>query len=60
MGIIVPSRDEKALAEGIVRMLAEGTPYVKAREEVAGVFDLERTLDQYEALLADLARGAEA
>jgi glycosyltransferase involved in cell wall biosynthesis len=60
MGIIVPSRDEHALAEGIVRMLDDGTPYVKAREEVAGVFDLERTLDQYEALLADLAHEAEA
>jgi glycosyltransferase involved in cell wall biosynthesis len=55
MGIIVPSRDERALAEGIVRMLGGASSYRKTREEVASVFDLERTVDQYEALLAELA-----
>jgi glycosyltransferase involved in cell wall biosynthesis len=60
MGLIVPARDECALAEGIVRMLDDSTPYLKTREEIASVFSLERTIDQYEALLAELARGVEA
>jgi glycosyltransferase involved in cell wall biosynthesis len=55
MGIIVPARDEKALAEGIVRVLDDSGSYTKTREEVARVFDLDRTIEQYEALLAELA-----
>lgn len=55
MGLLVSPRDEKALAEGIIRMLRDRTPYCKTREHIAGVFNLERTLDQYEALLAELA-----
>jgi glycosyltransferase involved in cell wall biosynthesis len=54
MGLIVPSRDEKALAEGIIRMLDDNAPYCKMREHVASVFNLQQTLDQYEALLAEL------
>ncbi|MBN1810296.1 MAG: glycosyltransferase family 4 protein [Anaerolineae bacterium] len=60
MGLIVSSHDEKALAEGIVRMLDDSAPYLKTREEVASVFNLERTIDQYEALLVELAREAKA
>jgi glycosyltransferase involved in cell wall biosynthesis len=60
MGIIVPPRDERALAEGIVRMLDDSAPYLKTRDEIASVFNLERTVDQYEALLAEIAVGAEA
>jgi len=55
MGLLVPPRDAKGLAEGIIRMLNDSTPYRKTREQVASVFDLQRTLDQYEALLAELA-----
>jgi glycosyltransferase involved in cell wall biosynthesis len=55
MGLIVPARDEKALAEGILRVLDDSTPYRKTREQVASVFNVQRTLDQYEALLAELA-----
>jgi glycosyltransferase involved in cell wall biosynthesis len=54
MGIIVAARDPEALAEGIVRMLDDSGPYTKSREEVANVFSLERTVTQYEALLAEL------
>jgi glycosyltransferase involved in cell wall biosynthesis len=60
MGVIVPSRDEKALAEGIVRVLDDSASYRKTREEIASVFDLDRTLDRYEALLAELAGEAKA
>lgn len=55
MGLIVPPRDERALADGIIRMLDDSTPYRKTRAEVTRVFDLQHTLDQYEALLAELA-----
>jgi len=53
-GLIVPARDEKALAEGILRVLNDSTSYRKTRAQVADVFNLQRTLDQYEALLAEL------
>jgi hypothetical protein len=36
-------------------MLADSAPYRKTRAEVTSVFDLQQTLDQYEALLAELA-----
>jgi glycosyltransferase involved in cell wall biosynthesis len=55
MGLIVPARDEKALAEGIIRMLGGSDPYRKTREHVADVFNLQQTLDQYESLLEELA-----
>jgi glycosyltransferase involved in cell wall biosynthesis len=55
MGLLVPPHDEKALAEGIIRMLNDSAPYRKPREHIACVFNLERTLDEYEALLAELA-----
>jgi len=55
MGLIVPPRDDKALAEGIIRMLGDDAPYRKTRAHIAGVFDRDRTLDQYEDLLAELA-----
>jgi glycosyltransferase involved in cell wall biosynthesis len=54
-GIIVPARDEEGLGEGIIRMLNNNTPYRRTRDEIAEVFSLERTLDQYEALLGQLA-----
>jgi len=55
MGFLVPPRDEKGLAEGITRMLGDSVPYRKTRAEIASVFNLQRTLDQYESLLAELA-----
>jgi glycosyltransferase involved in cell wall biosynthesis len=58
MGIIVPFCDENALADGIVRMLDNSSPYLKSREDVAAVFNLEKTIDQYEEILAGLAREA--
>lgn len=55
MGLLVPPRDEKGLAAGIIRMLNDSTPYRKTRAQIASVFNVQRTLDQYEALLAELA-----
>jgi glycosyltransferase involved in cell wall biosynthesis len=55
MGLLVPPHDEKALAAGIVQVLNDGASYRKAREFIEGVFNLECTLDQYEALLVELA-----
>ena len=36
-------------------MLDDSTPYRKSRTELIRVFDLQQTIDQYEALLAELA-----
>jgi glycosyltransferase involved in cell wall biosynthesis len=60
MGVIVPPRDERALTGGIVRLLDDSSPYLKTRDEVSSVFNLERTVGQYEALLAEIADGAKA
>jgi glycosyltransferase involved in cell wall biosynthesis len=53
-GTIVPAGDPEGLAEGIIRVLNDSTPYRKTRDEVVEVFNLERTLDRYEALLAEV------
>jgi glycosyltransferase involved in cell wall biosynthesis len=54
MGRLVHPRDERALAEGLVDVLKNRQQYVKGREEIAALFDLERTLDAYEALFQSL------
>jgi glycosyltransferase involved in cell wall biosynthesis len=61
MGRLVHPRDERALAEGLVDVLQNRQQYVRGREEIAALFDLEMTLDAYEGLFQSLvqpARGA--
>jgi glycosyltransferase involved in cell wall biosynthesis len=53
MGEIVPARDASALAEAVTRVLQNRPSYVRERRVVAGLFDLERTLDRYEAVFAE-------
>ena len=54
MGRLVRPRDERALAEGLVDVLQNRSRYVRAREDIAALFDLERTLDAYEGLFRSL------
>jgi glycosyltransferase involved in cell wall biosynthesis len=58
MGRLVQPCDELALAEGILEALSSRDQYVKSREEIAAVFDLEKTLDTYENLMLELSRGS--
>lgn len=52
MGEIVPPRDDKALADAIVRVLSDRPRYVKPPDEIRRVFDPQRTFDFYEDLFA--------
>ena len=50
MGELVPPRDERALAEGIVRVLSHKEDYVKPRAFIEELFSFEKTVDFYERL----------
>lgn len=50
MGEISPLRDSKGLAEAMLKVLRHPDSYVKPREEIARIFDMDRTLADYERL----------
>ncbi len=54
MGLLVRPQDERALAEGLVEVLTNRERYVKSREEIRAIFDLEKTVDVYEGLFESL------
>ena len=54
MGEVVPIKDARALADGIVKVLENREKYVRPREEIAAMFSLERTVQEYEKLFAKL------
>lgn len=51
MGALVTPRDERALADGILEVLRHRAHYVRPRSEIEGIFNEERSLDQYERAL---------
>lgn len=56
MGEIVPIKDARALADGIVDVLNHREQYVRPREEIEGMFSLEKTVREYETLFEGLRR----
>ncbi len=56
LGRLVPPGDPPALARAIVDMLRNPAPYQPTVEAVRRVFDTERTISQYEAVMARLVR----
>lgn len=54
MGMLVKSHDESALAEGLNKILENPRCYVKPYEEIKAVFDPEKSIDEYEALMKKL------
>jgi len=58
MGTLVAPEDPRALAEGIVDVLARRADLVRSRDEIERIFDAGRSIDEYEALLERLATGA--
>lgn len=56
MGRLVKPQDERALAEGIVKVLTNREEYLRNREEIAAIFDLEKTIDKYEQLFQSLVQ----
>ncbi len=60
MGLLVPPRDPEGLAAGIVEALTHRERYVKPPEQVRAVFDLEKSVSEYERLFAKLVGGKTA
>jgi len=54
MGEIVPIKDARALADGIVRVLQNRAQYVRPRHEIEALFAIEQTVQAYEKLYAKL------
>jgi glycosyltransferase involved in cell wall biosynthesis len=54
MGEVVPVRDSGALAEALLRVLADRGGYVRSRSEVEAVFDFDVAIDAYESLFTRL------
>ncbi len=57
MGEIVPIRDERALAQAIVRVVRNRPAYVRPPAEVARTFSLDDTVARYERLFAEVCGG---
>lgn len=57
MGLIVPPRDSARLAEAIVTVLRDRSRFLRPRAAVLAAFNLERSLEQYEALFESVRRG---
>ncbi len=57
MGALVAPQDERALAEGILRVLRDPAAYMRPADEIAAVFSPEYSIAEYERLFASLIRG---
>jgi len=55
MGEVVPLRDARGLADGIVKVLEHRSSYVRPRQEIANMFSLDKTVTEYEKLFGSLA-----
>jgi len=56
MGLLVPPRDPAGLARGILEVLKNRDRYVRPPAEIHDIFDLEKSVGEYEALLQRLCR----
>lgn len=54
MGEIVPIKDARALADGIVRVLQNRSQYIRPRAEIEAMFSIDTTVAAYEKLFAEL------
>jgi glycosyltransferase involved in cell wall biosynthesis len=58
MGRLVRPEDPEALADGLAEVARDRERFLRSRDAVRAVFDPERSVDQYEALLGVLAGDA--
>jgi len=56
MGLLVPPRDEYALAEGILEVLSAPRRYYRPRAHIEEIFNLDKTLEAYEQVLKRVSR----
>ena len=57
MGEIVPVADAEGLARGIVKVLTAPQRYIMPRAEITRLFDMERTVTEYEELFEEKRAG---
>jgi glycosyltransferase involved in cell wall biosynthesis len=57
MGEIVPIADAHGLAEGLITVLRDPGKYVKPKDEINRIFELTRTVDEYERLFREKRAG---
>ncbi len=55
MGLLVKPQCPSDLAEGLITVLRDPAAYTRSRAAIRQVFNTERTLDEYEALMARMA-----
>jgi glycosyltransferase involved in cell wall biosynthesis len=53
MGEIVPIADAVGLAQGVIKVLKDRAAYVKPRSEIVSLFELQRTVNEYEKLFQE-------
>jgi glycosyltransferase involved in cell wall biosynthesis len=58
MGVLAPPRNPAGLARSIVEVLRHRDRYVRPPEEIRRIFDLEKSVGEYEELLGRLASGS--
>lgn len=56
MGEIIPIKDARALAEGILRVLQNRSRYIRPRAEIEARFSIEQTVQAYEKLFGELQK----
>lgn len=56
MGEVVPVADTPALVDAVVKVLRNKQQYVRPRAEIEQIFDLNRTVSEYEALFEEELR----
>ncbi|MFP4343841.1 MAG: glycosyltransferase family 4 protein [Anaerolineales bacterium] len=54
MGEVAPIGDAEGLAEALLKVLDQRAAYVRPREEIEARFSIERTVEGYETLFAEL------
>jgi len=54
MGEVVPIRDSRALAEALIKVIQERERYIRPRERIRRIFDLEQTVRAYERLFEEI------
>jgi glycosyltransferase involved in cell wall biosynthesis len=53
MGEIVPAGDAEGLARGVLNVLSAPDRYIRPKTEIMRLFDLERTVSEYERLFEE-------
>ncbi|MBA3470276.1 MAG: glycosyltransferase [Herpetosiphonaceae bacterium] len=54
MGLLVEPHNPQTLADGLVKLLPDPAAYCKPQSAIRSIFSMERTIDEYEALMHEM------